>query len=128
MIKLHVVLYMTVLLVSIFVLHACKATQVQQKPAGVDKIATSMLGKAYEVNYNTSKTLALCYQKRQGDHINRKFKFIVVQIADNKIIKQGTYQLGYVKWVDDHTLEVASASTNQAASDKKLIDINIHEQ
>jgi hypothetical protein len=93
----------------------------------LNSVAESYLGKNYKVDYNTSQTLALCQQTPAGDHAGRKYKYIVIRSSDNHVVLSETYRAGYVKWLDDHSLEVYSAtdvSSDSGPSDKKILKVN----
>lgn len=52
--------------------------------------------------------------------MNRAFKFIVVNISEKKVVREGSFKNGYVKWVDDKSIEVASAGADEKL-DKQVI-------
>ena len=52
--------------------------------------------------------------------MNRTFKFIVVKISEKEIVSEGSFKNGYVKWVDDKSIEVASAGEDEKL-DKRVI-------
>jgi hypothetical protein len=100
---------------------------VQSRQADFQTLVTSKLGPFYTVTYNSAQSHALCEPKTKEDHARRKHTFIVVRLVDNAVIKEGTYTLGYVKWISDTTLEVYSEPMHGRES-KKMISINSTEQ
>ena len=110
----------------------CRAVE---KNSGSDTIPEALikskLGEKYAVSYNRSKTFALCQQQNMNDHSQRKFKYVVIQLSDKKIVHEGTYQLGYVQWHGDNAIEVLNSSSSardDTAGDKKIITINQHQR
>jgi hypothetical protein len=103
------------------VLVACgSATRASQKD--LDGLAQSRLGSHYTITYNASKAYAICEQTPSGDHINRKFKFIVVETSSNTIVKEGSFRNGYVKWIDEHSIEVSSSGLDEK-QDRQVINV-----
>lgn len=90
----------------------------------LDSVVKTKLGSAYAISYNESKLFVLCQQTGStGDHAQRTFKFIVVKVSDNTIKNEGSFRNGYVKWVDDKSIEVSSAGMDEK-SQTKIITIN----
>lgn len=108
----------------------CRAAEKSSLDTAAFKSAVkAKLGEPYEVSYNKSQTYALCQQARSGDHIQRRFNYIIVRLADNKVIKEGSFRMGYVKWLDEDSIEVSSsnasaAKDNEKATKKEIIDIH----
>jgi hypothetical protein len=120
---------LTLCALSVFiVLLNCKAAQKNdQKPSvAFENLVKSKVGAKYKVDYNVSKTYALCQQERAEDHIRRNIKYIVVRLSDNKVINEGFYSMGYVKWFDNNSIEVLSSSIQgtERAGEKKIIKLN----
>jgi hypothetical protein len=82
----------------------------------------SILGSTYTVSFNDSKKFALYQQARVNDHVNRSFKYVVLRISDNKIVKQGSFRNGYVKWINDTSIEIASAGKGETF-DKNVVNV-----
>ena len=109
-----------------FLLFNCKASnRDNQTPGDLHSVVKPYLGETYLTDYNSSKTFALCQEKRQGDHMNRKFKYAIVRIADLKIIHQDTFQKGHVQWITDEAVEVATIDQRAASEQvqKKIIPV-----
>jgi hypothetical protein len=107
-------------------LYGCSARSAVQRK-DLNSVAESYLGKNYKVEYNASQTLALCQQIPAGDHVGRKYKYIVIRSTDNHVVRSETFRSGYVKWLDDHSLEVYSAnetSSDSGPTDKKILKVN----
>lgn len=88
------------------------------------------LGAENIIELNGSKTFALCQQKREADHFRRKFRYMVVRISDNAIVHKGIFSLGYVKWLNNDSIEVFSGSkaAKEESGTKKIINVNSHLQ
>jgi hypothetical protein len=85
----------------------CRAgSQKQGENSSLDATIKSRIGNDFVIDFNKSKSYALCYQKAGDDHSQRTFQFIVVRLSDNRIVNEGTFRMGYVKWVDEGTIEV----------------------
>src|SRR4051812_36343027 len=87
------------------VLYQCR-TQAAVRLNHLNAVAERQLGSDYAITYNTSHDLALCQEGPGGDHVGKKYKFMVVRLHDDKILYKGTYKLGYVKWRDNESLEI----------------------
>ena len=116
----------------LIVLLSCSPASTSQYSGHRDlqAIAEEKLGKNFSAEYNAEKTYILCKENRQGDQANRLFKFIVIKIADHSIVHEGTYKMGYVKWLDNDSLEVAT-SNDPARDDnvsKKIISVKSEQQ
>lgn len=83
----------------------------------------SKLGTGYTVSYNEPKTYALYQQSRVNDHANRSFKYLVVNLSDSKIISEGSFRNGYVKWIDNNSIEIGSATKGELVQ-KRVIKVN----
>jgi hypothetical protein len=108
-------------------LGGCRAAEKnkQEPQLSPENQAKSRLGVKYTVDYNVSKTYALYQQQRENDHSGRKFKYIVVRLKDNKITHEGSFSMGYVKWLDDKSIEVLNSSIrNDSGGEKKIITVN----
>ena len=93
-------------------------------------IAAEKLGKDFAGDYNPDKTYIIFKQIRQGDHSQRLIKYIVVKIADHSVVNEGSYQMGYVKWLNNTDIEVMS-SEDPARDDqvsKKIISVKSNQQ
>ena len=91
---------------------ACLAFACKNRPmssVSVHQLAEEELGKDFTTELNSSKTHALCRQMRTGDHLNSIFKYCVISVSESKIVYKGIYQQGHVKWVNNDTIEVATA-------------------
>jgi hypothetical protein len=96
-----------------------------------ESIIKTKLGPAFTIDFNESKSYALGTQQRQGDHIRRNFKYIVVRLSDNKILQEGSYTMGSVKWIDNNSIEIVSEASTHGRdidSNKKVINVTTGEQ
>lgn len=87
------------------------------------------LGAANKIELNASGDYALCQQKPEADHSRRSFKYIVVRVSDNSIVREGYFNLGYVKWYNEDSIEVYSFSGpgKEERGSKKIINVNSHQ-
>jgi hypothetical protein len=108
----------------------CKgADKILQDKASIDSMVSKKLGKKYDLSYNGSKTYALCQQQREGDHQQRSFKYIVVRLSDNYVVREGSFRMGYVKWQGDQSIEVSSSvSVRDEQGQKQIINIHSNQQ
>ena len=115
-----------------FLLLCCKASHSNDQSAGKDlhSIVQPYVGNAYQTDYNVTKQYALCQEKRQGDAAARKFKYVIVRLSDFKIIHQGTFQMGHVRWINDDAIEVQTNPDGAVSesSEKKIINVNSSQQ
>jgi hypothetical protein len=113
------------LLVSI-ALTSCRGSQKNrgQKPE-LQALADKILGPENVIEYNEARTFALCQQKPQADHARRQYRYVVVRLENNTIVQQGVFSMGYVKWVDNRSIEVFSGSVSPTGegSSKKIIQL-----
>ena len=98
---------------------ACSSASKTSHPE-LDQIVKSKLGKHYTISYNQSHTFALCQQSPSNDHMNRSFKFIVVKASNHTITNEGDFKNGYVKWIDDQSIEVGNAGADEKI-DRQII-------
>lgn len=90
----------------------------------MDELVKSKLGSSYSITYNESKKYALCQQTSGNNgHAYRSFKFLVVKVSTNEIANEGSFQNGYVKWIDDRSVEVSSSQMNEKR-ETKILRIN----
>ena len=118
---------LTHLLLFVFILFSgCKASGNRElSNDSFDSVVKSKLGPDYLIEHNSNHRLALCQQKRSdNDHMRRTFKFAVVQLNDNKILHEGSFALGYVKWIDVNTIEVATTVDDSERTNIKTIVID----
>jgi hypothetical protein len=113
------------------VLYQCR-TQAAAQLNHLNAVAERQLGNDYAITYNTSHDLALCQEGSGKGHIGKKYKFMVVRLHDGKILYKGTYKLGYVKWLDNESLEIyrgeRTATDEPAQSAKEIVKINLKDK
>jgi hypothetical protein len=120
-------LMLTILLVSVSITcDCCRAANKDQQAKGspLEDLIKRRIGNDFVMDFNVSKTHALCYQKRSDDHAQRTMQFIVVRLSDNKEVADGTFKMGYVKWNDNETIEVLTIPQVNAEGVKKEIKIS----
>lgn len=90
------------------------------------KIANEAVGPENNIEFNRSKTFALCQEKAGASHARKQYRFVVVRLKDMVIVHKGTFAMGYVKWLDNDSIEVFSgpSSVKEEGSSKKIIHVN----
>jgi hypothetical protein len=73
-----------------------------------ENVVVAKLGKNIATEENETKTHVLYVQKAQGDHPTRIYKYVVERKSDKKIVLEGSFQMGYVKWITNSSIEVLS--------------------
>lgn len=119
------VTYLTVFLINACLLLACKSQSVQTNNSNdsIEVVAKRELGNDFRTELNESKTYALCQQTIANDHASSIVKFVVIQVSDNAVVKKGSFQSGYVKWVSNESIETASADKFSPDLKKQTIQI-----
>ena len=104
---------------------ACKSQSVQNNNSieSPEVVAKRELGNDFRTDLNESKTYALCQQTIANDHANSIVKFVVIQVSDNTIVKRGSFQSGYLKWINNESIEIASADKFSPDLKKQTIQI-----
>lgn len=97
----------------------CSARK-QSRQVSIDAIVKEKLGSDVVVAYNDSKEYALCQQKNKSSHALRSFKYIVIRVSDNVITNQGSFQNGYVRWLNENTIEVKSVGLDEKSKTELL--------
>ncbi len=113
---------------------SCKPTIPNQANINaVEQLLIQKLG-SYEMYQNASGTYSLFVQKIEVEETaNPVTRFLVVDLASKKIMVEKSFKPGYVKWIDDSTLELLDApgilKQNETLSDYiKKIDLSILKQ
>lgn len=109
----------TLILLNACVLFACKSHATNSTEA----LAKHELGPDFRIELNESKMHALCQQTIANDHVNSVVKFVVIRISENMIIKKGSFQTGYVKWVSNESIEIATSDKFSPTLKKETIQI-----
>jgi len=114
-----------VILVLSIALSGCRTTRERAHYDDVQAIADGKLGRENIIELNSTETLALCQQKPGADHARKQYRFIVIRLKDNTVVHEGRYSMGYVKWLDDDSIEVLSRSSpSDEDSAKQIIHVN----
>ena len=91
----------------------------------LQRVVDNILGNGNIIELNETKTFALCEQKPTTDHARRQYRFVVIRLNDKAIVHEGTFSMGYVQWLDDKSIEVASGSpSSDEGSTMKIIHVN----
>jgi hypothetical protein len=125
--KLDSSLLTRIVLFVFIILSACKNTgnKTAHSDNSLDVVVEPRLGADYLTEFNVDRRYALCQEKRsENDHARRIFKYVVVRINDKKILNEGTFVMGYVKWIDSAQIEVATTLDDNQKTDVKRIAID----
>jgi hypothetical protein len=71
--------------------------------------ALSRLGNGYRTSFNSSHTYVILTEKEDVATIGKNIYFVVMWIADSVVVYEGSYHRGYVKWVDEKSIEKMNA-------------------
>ncbi len=117
-------------LAPVTILSCLTSSQLIPPQNDLQEFVNTNLGSETQINFNETKALALCYQKRQGDHIHKVFRYIVVNVKDCHIILEGNFSGGYVKWISDDSIELVSRSTQNNMDEpiKKIIRVESNQR
>jgi hypothetical protein len=103
----------------------CKVSEKSPQSDQLEKIASQKLGANFTTTYNSLKTYALCQQARVGDHSDRIFRYVVIKLADNTIVREGSFRRGHVKWNDSKSLEILNGSRNRNEDSSQISIVNV---
>ena len=109
------------------ILSACKNTgnNTARSDVGLEGVVEPRLGADYLTEFNVDRRFALCQQQRsENDHARRQFKYVVVRVDDKKILNEGAFVMGYVKWISSAHIEVATTLDDNQKTDVKRIAID----
>ncbi len=120
--------YFTLVLINLSLLFACKPPLPALNAKSIETTAEKELGTGFTIDFNESKTYVLCQQARANDHINSAFKYIVIKVSESAIVQKGSFQAGYVKWVSNESIELASSDKFSSSLTKQEIKITSNEQ
>jgi cystathionine beta-lyase family protein involved in aluminum resistance len=93
----------------------------------LNKTVETELGNRNTQVFNNSKSYLLAYREKE---LTETFtSYIIIETKTGEVTKKGTFVPGYIKWVDDHSLELLSAPgiipQGRSLSDyKKIITLN----
>jgi hypothetical protein len=107
--------------------NSCSSSR-KVKAEQIHSLLQEKLGSSLTQEKNSSGNFILYKQDQPETNIKIALKFVVVNIAENTIIYEGSFLPGYVKWHSDSELEILSVpGTIQADEDlshyKKIIRI-----
>ena len=118
--------HLTLILICISLTSACKTQSTVA--TNLEQTASNELGPDYTIDYNTSKSFALCKQRRVNDHVNSIFNYCVINTRENKVVHKGSYQQGSVRWIDNDNIEVTTTNKFSTEPTKNIISINSSQQ
>lgn len=76
----------------------------------LDALASEQIGQGSTIEANQNKSFALCWKDATNPSNNMHvLKFIIVRMADHKVVEQGSVTMGAVKWMTDYKVEVSHA-------------------
>lgn len=95
----------------------------KSKAGSVGNDIQQKLGERFETIESPNKKYTLYYQKRDPqDHLNREFRYVVLDNTTQKLIHEGSFIQGYIKWISESELEftVKSKNTNTESGVLKI--------
>jgi hypothetical protein len=101
------IIFTTNIVVLSFLFSCASQPKVKKQPVNENLVAFK-LGTNTSSQENENHTHILYTQKPDGDNAARIYKYAVVSKSDNKIVLDGSYKLGYVKWISNFQIEVLS--------------------
>jgi hypothetical protein len=118
------------LLVYLSAVHCTSPKKVIQQPAtiSIEDTIAKYLGKPHEVLFNTPKSYALAFETRsmQADHVSANYKFVVIDCTSMKVLSQGSYQMGWIRWQSDQVVEYTSKVSVKGEPTVEKIVISAH--
>ena len=99
----------------------------KENDVSIDIEVQQKLGERFESIESPNKKYTLYHQKRGSqDHLNREFRYLVLDNASKKWVREGNFVQGYIKWISESELEftVKSKSINTEPS---IIKLNVAE-
>jgi len=126
----HVIVTLSLSL--LIMLANCKTSGAKKQisEGSIQKQIQLRLGDDVITEYNPSKSYALLRQLQDPKKIGTKsIHFMVIRLGDSVVVHEDSYLYGYVKWVDDSTLEKLSLPgkvkpDKDVSAYKKLIRID----
>ena len=109
-----------------FTMLACKA----QQPTESLSLISEKIGDNAVIDYNPDRSFALVQEKfsilQSGNYTS---SYLIIRISDSEVIKEGKVVEGYIKWINDHIIEIFEMpgviKDGQDEDDfKKQIDLN----
>jgi hypothetical protein len=73
----------------------------------LNKLLETEVGTKHSQSFNTSKTYLLAVSEKEVTEVMNRY--VLIEVATQKIIKKGTFRPGYIKWRDDTSLELLNA-------------------
>ena len=95
-----------VALLLLFLLPSSQCRTTKTEGDTLEKTVKSKLGKEFSEEYNQSRTFILYKQEENPEKIGEPLKYLVVRVSDTTIVQEGYFTRGYVKWIDNKTIEV----------------------
>jgi len=93
--------------------------------ASIDTEVQQKLGNRFESIDSPTKKYTLYYQKRDPqDHMNREFRFLVLENPSKKWVHEGSFVQGYIKWTSESELEFTVKSKN-INTEPSIIKVNV---
>ncbi len=72
----------------------------------ITKTIAAKLGDEFKTEANTANTYLLAFKVKNAIETNSFY--LVIDMRDGKVIKEGTFRPGYVKWADNYSIELLS--------------------
>jgi len=82
---------------------SCKSSSGKQHQSSVLSIISERLGSA-NLEYNETRDVVLAIEKQEN--AGGILRFLIIRASDQKILEEGSFRPGYIKWINRYELEL----------------------
>lgn len=75
--------------------------------SNLNKVLEREVGPNYSQTFNETKTYLLSISEKVATETMQRY--VVVEVATQKVVKNGAFRAGYVRWKNDQSLELLNA-------------------
>ncbi len=93
-------------IILLLIIVACKSSQTSNGTLPDLSEVKAYLGESFETFSNNSETYALYTVTTDNKTVHPRVKYVVFDLRESKIIEQGLIRQGYIKWIDDSSIEL----------------------
>lgn len=99
-----------VLLICLFCSCASSVTTSNTPTDWLVDLASEKIGEDPSIEKNQSQSFALCWRNFTNPSNNMPIvNFVVVRMADHRVVEQGSVTMGSVNWKTDYQVEISTA-------------------
>ena len=119
--------WLLVLVSTLLLFGGCKSSLTNED--AVYKMATTKLGSEIDSIPSSTGEYILFIQKANSLNASNHLKFLVISVAQHKVMLEQSFNPGYAKWITDSSIEVLSVpgviqENEDLSRYKKIININ----